>query len=147
MQKFPQAPEFSGVTEWINTNPYTMEELKGKVVAIEFWTHGCHNCRNALPHLQEILEEFGPEGFVLIGIHSPEFKSEKKIASIKKYLIHNNLTLPVAVDNDMKMWKAYGARYWPTLYLIDKQGRIRERHIGEGGYHRIRHDITHLLNE
>ena len=142
-----QAPEFTGIVEWIHTNPLRLQDLRGSVIGVEFWTRNCINCVHAAPHLQKLHERFGPHGFVLIGVHSPEFEEEKDINAIKGFLMQNRLTYPVAVDSDLAMWKAYHNRYWPTLYLIDKKGEIRAEHIGEGGYHQIAHEIDHLLKE
>lgn len=142
-----QAPEFFGITTWINTPPLTIASLRGKVVGVEFFTHGCINCVHAAPRMQQIYDQYGPKGFVLIGVHTPEFEQEKDLNAIKAFLIKHHLTFPVAVDNDSVMWRAYENQYWPCLYLIDKQGMVREQHIGEGGYHRIAQDIQHLLSE
>lgn len=145
MNDLPLAPEFKGITEWLNSDALLLKELRGKVIGLEFWTHSCGNCDNAAPHMQEIYEKYKDKGFILIGIHTPELESDRNIESIRQYIQEKGLTFPVAVDNDMIMWSLYGNRYWPTLYLIDKEGRINERHIGEGGYQRIRQDIEHLL--
>lgn len=147
MQHYPFAPELEGATNWIHSIPLQMKDLEDKVVAIEFFSYGCGNCQNAMPKMQKIYEKYGKEGFVLIGVHSPEFESEKNPIELKAFLIQNHLTFPVAVDDDMEIWNAYSNQFWPTVYLLDKQGRIRERHIGEGGYHRLEHDIAHLLHE
>ena len=123
-----------------------MASLRGKVVGIEFFTHGCINCVHAAPRMQQIYDQYGPKGFVLIGVHTPEFEHEKDLNAIKGFLMQKHLTFPVAVDNDYAMWRAYDNQYWPALYLIDKEGNIQAHHIGEGGYHRITQDIEHLLN-
>lgn len=124
-----------------------MASLRGLVVGLQFWSHSCVNCIAAMPQMQKIVQKFNPKGFVLIGIHSPELKEDFNTESVKKYIIKNHITFPVAADHDLVMWNAYHNMYWPTLYLIDKLGRVREGHIGEGGYHRIEHDIWHLLEE
>lgn len=141
------APEFSGITAWINSAPLTMASLRGHVVALEFWSRGCIHCVRAAPRMQQLVDLYGPKGFVLIGIHTPEVEEEKAIEPIKSFLLQKHLTYPVAVDSDSVMWNAYGNQYWPTLYLIDKQGNMRSQHVGEGGYQRIQHDIEHLLKE
>lgn len=147
MKDHPIAPEFKGITSWINSAPLTMESLRGSVVGIQFWSHSCKNCTVAMPQMQKIAQKFNPQGFTMIGIHSPELKDDFNTESVKKYLVQNHLTFPVAADHDLVMWNAYHNMYWPTLYLIDTLGRVREGHIGEGGYHRIEHDIRHLLEE
>lgn len=147
MEEYPNLLSFEGITAWINSGPINLDRLKGKVIGIEFWTHSCGNCDKAMPQMQKIYEKYGPKGFVLIGVHSPELETDKELEAIKAYVLANKLTFPIAVDNDMMTWQVYGQRYWPTLYLVDKQGRIRSRHIGEGGYGRIKREIDHLLNE
>ena len=147
MTDYPLAPEFHGITSWINTAPLRMEELKGKVVGVQFWSHSCVNCAIALTEMAKLSKRFGQHGFICIGIHSPEQLRDTEIQSVKGFIIKKHLTFPVAADQDRVMWNAYHNTYWPTLYLIDKEGRIREGHIGEGGYHRIEHDIRHLLEE
>lgn len=141
------APEFEGIAGWIHSSPLTMASLRGHVVAVEFWTHGCSYCVHAAPRLQNLADEFGPRGFVLVGVHTPEFESEKDAAAVKRFLMHAHLSYPVALDHEKKMWEAYGTEYWPTLYLIDKQGLIRATHIGDGGYEKIKQEILHLLAE
>ncbi len=147
MQEMKPAPEFAGGTGWIHSSPLTMASLRGKVVAVEFWTHGCSHCVHAAPRLQNIVDEFGSRGFVLIGVHTPEFPEEKDAAAVKGFLMHQHLSYPVVLDHDQVLWKAYGNEYWPTLYLIDKQGYIRATHIGDGGYEKIKQEIEHLLAE
>lgn len=141
------APEFEGITTWFNTEPLRISDLKNHVVAIEFWTHSCGNCHRALPHMQKLSEKYRDENFVLIGVHSPELPTDKDLSSIEKYLKDQRIRFPIAVDNDMMTWQVYGQQYWPTLYLIDKQGMVRSRHIGEGGYFAIQKEIEHLLEE
>lgn len=141
------APEFSGISAWLNTSPLTMASLRGKVVGIAFWSQGCINCIHAVSRLQQLYDQYGSQGFVLIGVHSPESAAENDLNRLKTFLMQKHVTFPVAADADLATWKAFDNQYWPTLYLIDKQGFIREQHIGEGGYHRIAADMVHLLNE
>lgn len=141
------APELDGLTGWVQSQPLRLEHLRGKVVGIEFWTHGCQYCVHAAPRLQVLYDTYGKQGFVLIGVHTPEFEEEKDIAAIKKFLLHAHLTYPIAIDDDMKVWDAFGNQYWPTLYLIDKTGHVRATHVGDGGYEKIKQDIEHLLAE
>ena len=141
----PIAPELEGIQEWINSSPLKLADLRGKVVGIEFFTHSCGNCVNAIPKLDRIYRKYESKGFVLIGVHSPELPTDTKIDSIKTFVSKNHLSFPVAVDNDMMTWQVYNQRYWPTLYLLDKEGRIQSRHIGEGGYDAIEKEIQHLL--
>lgn len=122
-----------------------MRQLRGKVVGVEFWTHGCANCVHAAPRMQQLYDTYAAKGFVLVGVHTPELPEEKDMAAVKRFLVQHHITYPVAVDFDEVMWRTYANRYWPTLYLIDRQGMIRERHIGDGGYTRIAQDIEFLL--
>ncbi len=141
------APELDGLTAWVQSQPQRLENLRGQVVGIEFWTHGCSYCVHAAPRLQAMYDTYGKQGFVLIGIHTPEFDEEKDAVAVKKFLLHTHLTYPVALDHDRKVWDAYGTQYWPTLYLIDKTGHIRSTHIGDGGYEKIKQDLEQLLSE
>lgn len=139
------APDLKGINDWIHTNPVSLNNLKGKVVGIAFVSRGCINCRNAMPHFLDLFNKYHGQGFHFIAVHTPEFEAEKDLNSLKSFLMKNHLTFPVAVDNDYQTWTAYNNRYWPTLYLIDKEGYIYSTHVGEGGYQRIEHDIIHLL--
>jgi len=147
MKDYPLAPELVGVTSWVHSIPLEILKLRGKVIGVAFFSYGCGNCQRFMPHMQAIYKKFGKEGFVFLGVHSPEFEHERYEIGLKSFLMKYHLSFPVAVDNNHMVWKKYKNQYWPTLYLIDKQGRVRERHIGEGGYHRIEHDIAHLLKE
>lgn len=146
-EQFLQAPELTGIIHWINTEPLTLQALRGKVIGLEFWTYSCGNCDGAVSEMNALFEKYRMDGFTLLGVHSPELDSDKELSHIQDYIYKKRLTFPIAVDNDMMTWMTYGQKYWPTLYLIDKQGRIRSRHIGEGGYYRIEQEIVHLLEE
>ncbi len=142
------APDFTGITKWLNTDkPLTMAELKGKVVLIDFWTYTCINCIRTLPFVTSWYEKYKDKGFIVIGVHTPEFEFEKKmdnvLAAIKQYSIH----YPVALDNDYATWRAYSNNYWPAEYLIDHKGKIRHTHFGEGEYDQTESNIQTLLAE
>ena len=143
----PQAPEFQGIASWLNSEPLTIAQLRGKVVLIDFWTYTCVNCIRTLPYLKEWDRKYAAKGLQIIGVHTPEFDFEKKrenvIAAIKQY----GLLYPVAQDNDYKTWNAYQNRFWPAKYLIDKDGFIRYRHFGEGGYDEVEKQIRDLLQQ
>ena len=132
---------------WLNTKPLQLASLKGKVVMVEFWTYGCHNCRNVEPYIKQWHKQFAPQGLVVIGVHSPEFDSERDIENVKRYVREHEITYPVAIDNDFATWKNYNNRYWPALYLIDKKGVIRYVHVGEGDYAQTEKTIQSLLHE
>ena len=142
------APEFAGLGPWHNGNPLTMEELRGKVVLIDFWTYSCINCIRTFPYIQGYWETFKDTGkFVLIGVHTPEFVFEKDQKNVADAISRHGLTYPVAQDNDFGTWNAFRNRYWPAKYLIDAEGNIRYTHFGEGGYEETEEAIRSLLLE
>jgi thiol-disulfide isomerase/thioredoxin len=141
------APELGGVGDWINSEPLRIRELEGRVVLVDFWTFSCRNCINTLPYLKGWHEKYTARGLVLIGVHSPEFRFEKDIENLKTAIAEHGIRYPVVQDNDFAIWRAYGNRYWPHKYLIDKQGVIRYHHIGEGAYNETEEWIVRLLNE
>lgn len=125
------APEFKNDT-WLNTvEPITLASLQGKVVLVEFWTFGCINCQRTTPWIKEWHARYAGDDFAVVTIHYPEFSYERDIDNVANALAENGITYPVAIDNDRLTWNAYGQRYWPTTYLIDKSGHIRYVHIGE----------------
>ena len=140
-------PPLAGAVEWLNSPPLTAEQLKGKVVLVDFWTFGCINCRNALPYVKEWNRKYKDQGLVVIGVHSPEFAYEKNIGNVKKALVDLGISFPVAVDNNFAIWKAFGNNYWPAHYFVDSQGRIRFHHFGEGEYEKSEQVIQQLLEE
>ncbi len=141
------APELIGLTNWINSNPITsMNELRGKVVLVDFWTYSCINCIRTLPYLQTWHERYNNEGLVILGIHAPEFQFEKKIENVQKAVLEFGLTYPVVQDNDFELWRAYKNQYWPAKYLIDQNGIVRYTHFGEGKYDETEMAIVELLN-
>lgn len=125
------APEFSKVTEWINSKPLKLSELRGKVVVVHFFAFGCINCIRNYPWYREVQERYKNTEVVIIGIHTPETETEHNIDKLKKKLEDAGLTHPVAVDNDQANWNRYGNRIWPCVYLIDKKGHGRFRWDGE----------------
>lgn len=141
------APELTNTT-WINTpNPLRLADLRGNVVIIEMWTFGCINCRNVIPHLIDWHDKYSSEGLVIIGNHYPEFDHESVLSNLQKAVDELNIPYAVAEDNLGATWKAYGTRYWPSLYLIDKNGHIRYTHVGEGKYQETEDAIVYLLSE
>lgn len=143
---FRAAPELAGDV-WLNSAPRTLAELRGKVVLVEFWTFACWNCQNVEPHVRAWHERYAARGLVVIGVHTPELDRERDLANVKQYLKEHRITWPVLVDNGFRTWRAYGNRYWPAFYLIDKQGRIRHQRFGEGGYEETEARIRELLAE
>ncbi len=141
------APEFVGITNWLNSEPLTMAGLRGKVVLIDFWTYSCINCIRTLPYVTGWYEKYKDQGLVIIGVHAPEFAFEKETANVAAALKRYNITYPVAQDNDYKTWSAYHNQYWPAHYLVDKNGNIVYTHFGEGKYTETENKIRELLGQ
>ncbi len=133
---------------WLNTDqPLTLASQKGKVVLVEFWTFGCINCKRVIPHVQGWYETYSGDEFTVLSVHYPEFNYEHDINNVANALVDLGVTYPVAIDNDRETWAAYTQRYWPTTYLVDKNGRLRYKHIGEGNYTATEQAIQTLINE
>jgi thiol-disulfide isomerase/thioredoxin len=132
---------------WLNSDPLRLVDLRGKVVLLEFWTFGCINCRRVIPYMREWHQRYAGDDFVVVTIHYPEFRYEEDIDNVRQALAMNEIEYAVAIDNDGLTWRAYKQRYWPTRYLIDREGHIRYRHIGEGGYDVTDKAIRQLLAE
>jgi thiol-disulfide isomerase/thioredoxin len=140
------APNFVGLGAWFNSAPLTIADLRGKVVLVNFWTYGCSNCVNTLPHVTELYAKYKDRGLVVVGIHTPEFPFERSAANVQAALKRHGITYPVAQDNDSKTWEAYHNQYWPSQYIVDQQGKIVFHHDGEGQYEQIDRTIAKLLN-
>ena len=141
------APELTGITDWINSNPLTLESLKGKVVLIDFWTYSCINCIRTLPYITQWDQTYREDGLVIIGVHAPEFAFEHKIENVQEAVEKYDIQYPVALDNDFSTWRAYNNRYWPAKYFIDATGKLRHTHFGEGDYSESEAVIRQLLEE
>ncbi len=139
------APEFTGIEKWLNSEPLRMQGLAGKVVLVDFWTYSCVNCVNTLPHVVRWYETYRSQGFVVVGVHTPEFPFEKSTSNVETALQRFNIRFPVAQDNRYATWKAYNNQYWPAFYLVDKSGRVRRKHFGEGKYDEMEQAIKTLL--
>ena len=142
----PAAPSFAG-GNWINSDPLTLEKLRGRVVLVEFWTFGCYNCRNTLPSVKEWDTRYRDRGLTLVGVHTPETDSEYVIDNVRREVPSLGIKYPVVTDNEYKTWKAYNVEAWPTIFVLDKQGRIRWLHVGEGRYEETESVIKTLLAE
>ena len=147
MASGPAAPEFAGIVDWENSPPLTISSLRGKVVLVDFWTYSCINCQRTIPFLRQWWDKYKGDGFVIVGVHSPEFDFEKNIGNIKRAAKDYGVTWPIAVDSNMATWNAYSNHYWPAEYLIDKSGHIRHSHFGEGEYDVTERAIQALLSE
>lgn len=140
------APELAG-GNWINSAPLKLKDLRGRVVLIEFWTFACYNCRNTVPFVKGWDDRYREKGLTIIGVHSPEFDEEKNIENLRREVTSLGITYPVVTDNDYQTWNAYKVEAWPTIFLLDKQGRIRWTHVGEGNYDDTEQRIQKLLAE
>jgi thiol-disulfide isomerase/thioredoxin len=139
------APDFEGITAWINSSPLTIADLRGQVVLVDFWTYSCINCIRTLPFLKTFYSAYQKDGLQVVGVHSPEFSFEKVQANVQAAVQEHEVTWPVAMDNDMRTWDAYKNRYWPHVFLIDRTGHVRYDFIGEGSDKAIESAIRALL--
>jgi peroxiredoxin len=142
-----ESPPLVGAIAWLNSHPLTADELLGKVVLINFCTYTCINWLRQLPYLRAWAETYQDQGLVVIGVHTPEFEFEKNIDNVRRALMDMRIDYAIAVDNDYAVWRAFENHYWPALYFIDRQGRIRHHHFGEGDYERSERVIQQLLSE
>jgi thiol-disulfide isomerase/thioredoxin len=145
-QRAPSAPELAA-GDWINSGALTIKGLRGRVVLVDFWTFGCYNCRNTLPALKRWDAAYRQSGLTIIGVHSPEFDEEKDLRNVRREVASLGIEYGVVTDNDYDSWRAYGIEAWPTVVILDKQGRIRWTHIGEGKYAEMENVIRQLLAE
>lgn len=145
LPKYALAPNFTEITQWINSPSLTMQHLRGKVVLIDFWTYSCINCIRTLPILENWYAKYQKDGLVIVGVHTPEFEFEKEVDNVKDAVKRFGITYPVALDNNYGIWNAYNNYYWPAHYLIDQDGYIRQFHFGEGGYLETENGIRSLL--
>jgi len=142
-----QMPSLGGADPWLNTPPLTTAGLRGKVVLVDFWTYSCINWLRTLPYVRAWADKYRSQGLVVIGVHSPEFEFEKNLDNIRQAVKDMRVDYPVAVDSGHAVWRAFDNQYWPAIYLVDVQGRIRHHHFGEGGYERTERVIQQLLAE
>jgi peptide-methionine (R)-S-oxide reductase len=140
-------PGFTGGDEWINSSPLTTSALHGKVVLVDFWTFECSNCLNALPHVKALEAKYRDKGLVVVGVHSPELADEKVPANVRDAVRRLGVVYPVVIDGHYHIWNAFHNEYWPAVYIIDANGRIRYHHFGEGSYDEQDQAIRTLLDE
>jgi cytochrome c biogenesis protein CcdA/thiol-disulfide isomerase/thioredoxin len=148
------APALSGplgsllaAPQWLNTPPLHPEDIRGKVVLVNFWTYSCINCLRVLPHVRAWAEKYRDRGLVVVGVHTPEFAFEKDAANVRTASVALGVGYPVAVDNDFEIWRAFNNQAWPALYFVGADGRVRHRELGEGGYEQSERLIQQLLSE
>src|SRR6476646_166408 len=144
--KAPTAPELS-TGQWINSEPLTLQSLRGRVVLLEFWTFACYNCRNTLPTVKKWDAQYRDKGLTIIGVHTPELDYERNVDNLRKEVAALGITYPVVTDNDYATWQTYKVEAWPTLFVLDKEGRVRWTHVGEGAYNETEDVIKKLLAE
>jgi thiol-disulfide isomerase/thioredoxin len=140
-------PSLAGATGWLNSQSLTATDLRGKVVLIDFWTYTCVNWRRTLPYVRAWAEKYKDQGLVVIGVHTPEFSFEKDVGNIRQAIKDMGIAYPVTIDSDYAVWGAFNNEYWPALYFIDGQGRIRHHYFGEGEYEQSERVIQQLLAE
>ena len=141
-----KAPNFVGITNWFNSAPLNIADLRGKVVLVDFWTYGCVNCVNTLPHVTALYKKYRDRGLVVVGVHTPEFPFERSAGNVQAALKRHGITYPVAQDNDSKTWNAYRNQYWPAQYIVDQTGKMVFQHAGEGQYEEIDRTVARLLS-
>jgi len=133
--------------KWINSDPLVPNDLRGQVVLLDFWTFGCSNCVNTLPALKALDAKYRDKGLAIVGIHTPEFERERVLANLTAAVQKRGIDYPVLTDNDNATWSAFGVEAWPTVIILDKLGRIRYKHVGEGAYDMQERVIQTLLAE
>jgi thiol-disulfide isomerase/thioredoxin len=140
-------PSLDGATTWLNSQPLDLAALRGKVVLVDFWTYTCINWLRSYPYVRAWAEKYRERGLVVVGIHAPEFSFEKDLDNVRRAVAERKLHYPVAVDNEQAIWRAFDNHYWPALYMIDAQGRIRHHQFGEGNYAQSERVLQQLLAE
>ena len=139
------APDFTGIANWINSPPLSMQQLRGKVVLVDFWTYDCINCQHVLPYVKGWHQKYKDQGLVVVGVHTPEYGFERNLNNLKTAVQRNGITFPVAQDNRYATWTAYNNQFWPAFYLVDKKGEVVYTHFGEGDYAQTEATIRKLL--
>jgi thiol-disulfide isomerase/thioredoxin len=142
-----ELPSLGGATGWLNSQPLGPSGLRGNVVLINIWTYTCINWLRQLPYVRAWAEKYKDRGFVVIGVHSPEFAFEKDVENVRRAVADLRVDYPVAIDSDHAIWRAFKNAYWPALYVVDAQGRIRHHYFGEGAYEQSEKILQHLLGE
>jgi thiol-disulfide isomerase/thioredoxin len=140
-------PSMRGANGWLNSEALTPAGLRGKVVLVQFWTYSCIYWIRTMPHVRAWSEKYRDQGLVVLGVHTPEFEFEKSIGNVTRAAKDMRIGYPIAVDSDYAIWRAFDNRYWPALYLVDANGRIRYHHFGEGEYEQTERVIQRLLEE
>jgi cytochrome c biogenesis protein CcdA/thiol-disulfide isomerase/thioredoxin len=145
LEDYGPAPDFHGITRWLNSKPLTLSELRGRVVLIDFWTYSCINCLRTLPYIRAWYDRYRDAGLTIVGVHSPEFAFERVESNVRQNVRELGVRYPVAMDNDFVTWQSWHNQYWPAKYLIDRRGQVRYFHFGEGEYGKTEAAIRTLL--
>jgi thiol-disulfide isomerase/thioredoxin len=140
-------PPFSGATGWLNSPPLTTDELRGRVVLVDFWTYTCINWLRTFGYVRAWAEKYADHGLVVVGVHTPEFPFERDVDNVRQAVKDMRVEYPVALDSDYSIWEAFSNRYWPAVYIADAEGRIRHHHFGEGGYEECERIVQQLLRD
>lgn len=140
------APEFAGLENWLNTDPLSMADLKGKVVLVDFWTFGCSNCVSTLPSLTAWDKELAGKGLVIVGVHTPEFPFERDLSALEKAVRLHGIGYAVAQDNRYQTWQAYDVRYWPTSVIVGRDGKVVKYHEGDQGMEQLGEELRRILD-
>ena len=134
-----------GAPVWLNSEPLTAEGLAGRVVLVDFWTYSCVNWLRTLPYLSAWEARYRDDGLVIVGVHAPEFGFEHDLGNVRRAAGELGVGYPVVIDNDFAIWRAFENHYWPAVYLVDRDGRLRFQHFGEGAYEETERAIQRLL--
>jgi thiol-disulfide isomerase/thioredoxin len=140
-------PGFDGATGWVNSEPLTAADLRGRVVLVNFWTYTCINWLRTLPYVRAWADRYQDHGLVVIGVHTPEFGFEHDLDNVRREVKDLGVDYPVAIDNDYAIWTAFDNHYWPALYFVDAQGQIRHHRFGEGDYEMSEMILQQLLTD
>ncbi len=138
-------PSLAGATGWLNSEPLVVDELRGRVVLVDFWTLTCINWLRTEPYVRAWSQAYRDDGLVVIGVHTPEFFFEHEIDRVRLATVERGIEYPVAADNEYAVWRAFDNHYWPALYFVDREGVIRDYHFGEGRYGQSEREIQRLL--
>jgi len=139
------APSFDGATGWLNSEPLGLGDLQGKVVLANFWTLTCINWLRQEPYVRAWSQAYRDDGLVVVGVHTPEFSFERDVDRIRRATKQYAIDYPIAIDSDFGVWEAFGNHYWPALYFIDRDGRVRDEHFGEGRYQQSERVLQMML--
>lgn len=147
LKDYGAMPVLNGGTLWLNSKPLLPQDLKGKVVLVDFWTFGCINCIRSGPYLRDWEKKYRDQGLVVVGVHTPEFAFEKNPDGVRKAISKRGITYPVVMDDNYAIWRSFNNRYWPAHYFVDVSGQVRYYHFGEGDYKKQEQVIQQLLEE